>query len=59
MMISDEMVEKIKGTKPEDIATQAEVDEINYYLWKPSIRLKDLENKTLIIKNTQHLQGLY
>jgi hypothetical protein len=41
MMISDEMVEKYKkGTKPEDIATQAEVDEINYYLWKPSIRLK-------------------
>jgi hypothetical protein len=40
MMISDEMVEKYKkGTKPEDIATQAEVDETNY-LWKPSIRLK-------------------
>jgi hypothetical protein len=59
MMISDEMVEKIKGTKPEDIATQAEVDEIQLLLMKPSIRLKDLENKTLIIKNTQHLQGLY
>jgi hypothetical protein len=41
MMISDEMVEKYKkGTKPEDIATQSEVDETNYYLWKPSIRLK-------------------
>jgi hypothetical protein len=40
MMISDEMVEKYKkGTKPEDIATQSEVDETNYYLWKP-IRLK-------------------
>jgi hypothetical protein len=31
MMISDEMVENIKRNKPEDIATQAEVDELNYY----------------------------
>jgi hypothetical protein len=40
MMISDEMRNIKKGTKPEDIATQSEVDETNYYLWKPSIRLK-------------------
>jgi hypothetical protein len=39
MMISDEMVDKYKKrTKPEDIATQSEVDEIQ--LWKPLIRLK-------------------
>jgi hypothetical protein len=41
MMISDEMVEKYKKrNKPEDIATQAEVDEIQLLLMKPSIRLK-------------------
>jgi hypothetical protein len=33
MMISDEMVDKYKkGTKPEDIATQSEVDEIQLLL---------------------------
>jgi hypothetical protein len=39
MMISDEMVDKYKkGTKPEDIATQSEVD-VNQLLL-PLIRLK-------------------
>jgi molybdopterin-biosynthesis enzyme MoeA-like protein len=62
MMISDEMVEKIKkGTKPEDIATQSEVDEIQLLLMETINQTEsDLENKILlIIKNTQHLQGLY
>jgi hypothetical protein len=61
MMISDEMVEKYKGTKPEDIATQAEVDEIQLLLMETINQTEsDLENKILlIIKNTQHLQGLY
>jgi hypothetical protein len=39
-MISDEMVEKYKKELSQNIATQSEVDEINYYLWKPLIRLK-------------------
>jgi hypothetical protein len=59
MMISDEMVEKIKkGTKPEDIATQSEVDEIQLLLMETINQTEsDLENKILlIIKNTQHLQ---
>jgi hypothetical protein len=39
MKISDTLVEKYKkGTKPEQDATQAEVDEIIIYLWKRSIK---------------------
>jgi hypothetical protein len=47
-----------KGTKPEDIATQAEVDEIQLLLMETINQTEsDLENKILlIIKNTQHLQ---
>jgi formate dehydrogenase maturation protein FdhE len=50
-----------KGTKPEDIATQSEVDEIQLLLMETINQTEsDLENKILlIIKNTQHLQGLY
>jgi hypothetical protein len=60
MMISDEMVEKYKKTE-EDTATQAEVDEIQLLLMETINQTEsDLENKILlIIKNTQHLQGLY
>jgi hypothetical protein len=61
MMISDEMRNIKKGTKPEDIATQAEVDEIQLLLMETINQTEsDLENKIFtIIKNTQHLQGLY
>jgi hypothetical protein len=47
MMISDEMVEKYKkGTKPEDIATQSEVDEIQLLLMETINQTEsDLENK--------------
>ena len=47
MMISDEMVEKYKkGTKPEQDATQAEVDEIQSLLFETINQTKaDLENK--------------
>ena len=47
MMISDEMVEKYKkGTKPEDIATQVEVDEIQLLLMQTINQTEiDLENK--------------
>jgi hypothetical protein len=47
MMISDEMVEKYKkGTKPEHIATQAEVDEIQILLIETINQTEsDLENK--------------
>jgi hypothetical protein len=46
-MISDEMVEKYKkGTKPEDIATQSEVDEIQLLLMETINQTEsDLENK--------------
>jgi hypothetical protein len=49
MMISDEMVEKYKkGTKPEDIATQSEVDEIQLLLMETINQTEsDLENKIL------------
>jgi hypothetical protein len=40
MMISDEMVEKYKGTKPEILQLKLRSMKSNYYLWKPSIRLK-------------------
>jgi len=51
MMVSDEMVEKYKkGTKPEHIATQAEVDEIKSLLFKTIDQTQaDFENK--IFKN--------
>lgn len=47
MMISDEMVEKYKkGTKPEQDATQAEVDEIKSLLFKTITQTKaDFDNK--------------
>jgi formate dehydrogenase maturation protein FdhE len=47
MMISDEMVEKYKkGTKPEHIVTQAEVDEIQTLLMETINQTEtDLENK--------------
>ncbi|MFB0910680.1 MAG: DinB family protein, partial [Flavobacterium sp.] len=47
MMISDEMVEKYKkGTKPEHIASQAEVDEIQLLLMETINQTEsDLENK--------------
>jgi hypothetical protein len=50
MMISDEMVEKYKkGTKPEHIATQAEVDEIQSLLAKTINQSEtDLENNIFI-----------
>lgn len=50
MMISDEMVEKYKkGTKPEHIATQAEVDEIQSLLAKTINQTEtDLENNIFI-----------
>ncbi|MEZ7505687.1 DinB family protein [Flavobacterium sp. Arc2] len=50
MMISDEMVEKYKkGTKPEHIATQAEVDEIQALLLESINQTEtDLENKIFI-----------
>jgi formate dehydrogenase maturation protein FdhE len=62
MMISDEMVEKYKkGTKPEDIATQAEVDEIQLLLMETINQTEsDLENK--IFTNYQEYPtsaGLY
>jgi hypothetical protein len=62
MMISDEMVEKYKkGTKPEDIATQSEVDEIQLLLMETINQTEsDLENK--IFTNYQEYPtsaGLY
>ena len=53
MMVSDEMVEKYKkGTKPEHIATQAEVDEIKSLLFETINQTKvDYDNK--IFKNYQ------
>jgi hypothetical protein len=50
MMISEEMVEKYKkGTKPEHIATQAEVDEIQSLLAKTINQSEtDLENNIFI-----------
>jgi hypothetical protein len=47
MMVSDELVEKYKkGTKPEHIATQAEVDEIKSLLFETINQTKvDYENK--------------
>ncbi|NGY36528.1 DinB family protein [Flavobacterium sp. XN-5] len=50
MMISDEMVEKYKkGTKPEHIATQAEVDEIQSLLAETINQTEtDLENNLFI-----------
>lgn len=47
MMISDEMVEKYKrGTKPEQDATQADVDEIQSFLFETINQTKaDLEKK--------------
>ena len=47
MMISDEMVEKYKrGTKPDQAATQADVDEIQSFLFETINQTKaDLENK--------------
>jgi hypothetical protein len=46
MMISDEMVEKYKkGTKPEDIATQAEVDEIQLLLMETINQTESDEKK--------------
>lgn len=53
MMISDEMVEKYKrGTKPEQDATQADVDEIQSFLFETINQTKaDLENK--VFKNYQ------
>jgi hypothetical protein len=42
MMISDELVEKYrKGTKPEQDATQAEVDEIKFLLFKTIEKTKE------------------
>jgi hypothetical protein len=51
MMVSDELVEKYKkGTKPEHIATQAEVDEIKSLLFETISQTKvDYDNK--IFKN--------
>lgn len=51
MLISEELVEKYrKGTKPEHIATQAEVDEINTLLLETIHQTKtDFDNK--IFKN--------
>ncbi|SFE58775.1 DinB family protein [Flavobacterium xueshanense] len=51
MMISDELVEKYKkGTKPEHIVTQAEVDEIKSLLFETISQTKvDYDNK--IFKN--------
>nr|WP_314896649.1 DinB family protein [uncultured Flavobacterium sp.] len=51
MMISDDLVEKYKkGTKPEHIATQAEVDEIKFLLFETINQTKvDYDNK--IFKN--------
>jgi hypothetical protein len=51
MMVSDEMVEKYKkGTKPEHVATQAELEEIKNYLFETINQTKvDFENK--IFKN--------
>lgn len=50
MMISDEMVEQYKkGTKPEHIATQAEVDKIQIALEETINQTEiDLENKIFI-----------
>ena len=50
MMISDEMVEQYKkGTKPEHIATQAEVDKIEIALEETINQTEiDLENKIFI-----------
>jgi hypothetical protein len=60
MMISDEMVEKYKA-KPEDIATQSEVDEIQLLLMETINQTEsDLENK--IFTNYQEYPtsaGLY
>jgi hypothetical protein len=53
MMISNEMVEKYKrGTKPEQEATQADIDEIQSFLFETINQTKfDLENKVF-----QHFQ---
>ena len=53
MMVSDELVQKyMKGTKPENNATQAEVDEIKSLLLKTIDQTKeDFDNK--IFKNFQ------
>jgi len=53
MMVSDELVEKYKkGTKPEQEATQAEVDEIKSLLFKTIDQTKkDYNNK--VFKNYQ------
>lgn len=53
MMISDEMVEKYKrGTKPEHIATQAEVDEIQSLLTE-AIDQTEADFSNEIFKNYQ------
>jgi hypothetical protein len=62
MKISDTLVEKYKkGTKPEQDATQAEVDEINNLLMETVDQTEiDFNNNTLLtIKNTQLQQGLF
>jgi hypothetical protein len=61
MKISDTLVEKYKkGTKPEQDATQAEVDEIIIYLWKRLIKRRlILITILLLTKNTQLQQGLF
>ena len=53
MMVSDELVQKyMKGTKPEHIATEAEVDEIKFLLSKTIDQTKEDFDNT-IFKNYQ------
>ncbi|HLF50792.1 DinB family protein [Flavobacterium sp.] len=53
MMISDEMVEKYKkGTKPEHIVTQEEVDEMKYLLIE-TINQTEVDFNNNIFKNYQ------
>jgi hypothetical protein len=40
MMISDEMVEKYKKERQKILQLNLRSMKSNYYLWKPSIRLK-------------------
>jgi hypothetical protein len=59
MKISDTLVYK-KGTKPEQDATQAEVDEIIIYLWTIDQTEIDLNNNSLLtIRNIPTQQGLF
>ena len=54
MMVSDELVQKyMKGTKPEHIATEAEVDEIKFLLSKTIDQTKEDFDNTIYLKLRQ------